>query len=229
MAWKEPTRFPLGVTGIRNATPLGDLPFLNPIDYLYDFDDFTSYVAAMWTVTLSGAGTTAMTDGLGGQILLTNAGADNNFVSQQKLGSAWRLSVGKRAWFECRFQASEATQSDWLFGLVITDTDPMTSFTDGIAFTKNDGDALINLSVAKASSVVTTPALSTFVAATFTTLAFYYDGKDLFAYKDGVQIARLLSPVIPDTNNLRITFHHQNGDANARTMLIDRIFAAQER
>jgi hypothetical protein len=66
------------------------------------------------------------------------------------------------------------------------------------------------------------------------TLAFYFDGRQyVYLYKDDAQVARVdltstLTTYLPDTE-LTVSFGIQNGEAVAKTMSIDYIFAAQER
>ena len=48
-----------------------------------------------------------------------------------------------------RFKLSDATQSDALVGLAITDTTAIDGVTDGIFFTKDDGDTNLDFVVEK--------------------------------------------------------------------------------
>lgn len=211
------------------AGPFKNYPFPYPMDYVTDFDDFITYTAAHWTVTeTDAAATEATTDGKGGLLLITNTAADNDAVVMQRLGESFLFVAGKQTFFSARFKVSDATQSDILFGLVITDTTPL-AHTDGVIFRKDDGDANIDFASVKNSVGSSAVAVGTLVDNTFTELAFYYDGKNCLLFKDGVLLSRVADLIIPDDEEVRVTLMLQNGEAVAKTMTVDWIFAAQER
>ena len=133
------------------------------------------------------------------------------------------------------------TQSDWVFGLQVTDTTPLAAagdgVTDGIFFQKDDGDTNIDFYVQKDATTgqSTSTAIATAAAAdTFMTLAFYFDGaRYIYTYMNDVLLTRVdltttLTTYLPDTE-LTVSFGVQNGEAVAKTMTVDYIFAAQER
>ena len=150
-------------------------------------------------------------------------------------GESFLLASGKKLLFAARFKVSDATQSDFVMGLQITDTTPL-DVTDGIYFQKDDGDANVDFYVSKNATTgrLTTTAATTATSDTFLTLAFYFDGKRYVSlWKDGAQVGNVdltttLDTYLPDTE-LTVSFGVQNGEAVAKTMTIDYIFAAQER
>jgi hypothetical protein len=227
-----PTRYPNGLTNVAESDPMGSLLGPSPAKMHEYFNDFDTYVAAEWTVTETQAGATqALTAGDGGLLLLTNSAADNDLVLLQSSVANFSVTAGKRMWFDVRFQVSEATQVDWIVGLVIVDTTPLDA-TDGIFFQKDDGDTQIDVYCAKdASNRVSATNIATFAAATYTRLSWYFDGVDKVTYfVDGVQKGSLSvsSSTWPDAN-LAVTMAVQNGDGNARTMTIDYVYCAKER
>lgn len=225
----DPTRFPSGVSTASNHGLPFELPYPDPAKYIYEFDDFHSYTAAQWTVTETQAGATqAAASGFGGWLLLTNSAADDDVISLQKAIKAYQLTAGKKTFFEVRFKTSDATQSDLLFGLVITDTTPL-SHTDGIVFRKDDGDANIDFASVKNSAGEAETAIATLVSDTFMKLGFFYDGKDIHLYVNDVKVKIIRDAVIPDDELLHPTLHLQNGEAVAKTLTIDYFLAAQER
>ncbi len=117
-----PTRFTSGLATVPKAAPLGMYGLPDPTEWHSYFNDFDTYVAGDWTVTEVGAGSRALTDIDGGALLITNAAADNDRNELQKLGESFLLTAGKRAFFKARFKVSDATQSDFLIGLAVTDT-----------------------------------------------------------------------------------------------------------
>ena len=116
------------------------------------FNDFMTYNSGDWTVTTTEAGTgsasEAVTSSAGGALLLTNAAGDNDLDFLQLKGEAFRLSASKKAYFSARFKVSDATQSDFVMGLHITDTTPL-DVTDGIFFISADGAATLDFQVEK--------------------------------------------------------------------------------
>jgi len=231
-----PSRFPYGVTNVVKDSPFGQMRTPVPMVMHQFFDDFDTYTAAQSTVTAVGAGTTALTDVDGGAILLTNAAADNDSRFHQKVGESFLPASGKKMFFAIRFAVSDATQSDWVCGLQVTDTTPL-DVTDGMYFMKDDGHTNIDFYVSKDATTgrLTSTAVTTAsAAATFMELAFYFDGaRYVTLWKDGVQVYTVdltttLATYLPDTE-LTISFGIQNGEAVAKTMTVDYIFAAKER
>jgi hypothetical protein len=195
------------------------------------FDDFDYYVAGDWTVTEVGTATQALTDADGGVLLITNSAADNDSSFSQKVGESFLLEAGKPAVFKCRFKVSDATQSDLVIGLQITDTSPLDA-TDGVYFTKADGSASVSAVCRKnASTGSTSLAAATLADDTYIVLGWYYDGKSsVQVFADDVQVGTLdgSSTHLPDTE-LTVSFGIQNGEAVAKTMSVDYILAAKRR
>lgn len=230
-----PTRFPNGVTNVSETDIFAWLKMSDPTKYHTYFNDFDAYAAGDWVVTETQAGATqALTAGDGGLLLLTNSAADDDVNSLQSAVANFTLTAGKKTFFKCRFKVSDATQSDVMVGLVVVDTSPFASApTDGIYFRKDDGDANIDFSVRKDASTgannVNT--VGTLADDTFVELAWYYDGVSLAYYAvDGVIKGSLdaTSTYLPDTT-LAVTMSLQNGEAAAKTMTIDYVYAAKER
>lgn len=233
----SPTRFTHGVTNVDKVSPFAMMGQLSPLTYHTFFNDFDNYVAANWVITNVGVTPTqALADADNGVLLLTMAATDDSSSFLQKVGESFLLASGKKAFFAARFAVSDATQSDWVAGLQVLDTTPL-DVTDGIYFQKDDGDALIDFYVSKDATTgrLTSTAVATASAAgVYMQLAFYFDGKRyVTVWKDGVQVANVdltatLATYLPDTE-LTISFGVQNGEAVAKTMSIDYVFAAQER
>jgi len=236
-----PSRFFNGVTTAKREWPLGNYGRPDPTIWHTYFNDFDHYVAGDWTITRVGTTPTeALTDVDGGGLLLTLSAADNDSDYLQKKGESFLPTSGKKLIFVARFKVSDATQSDLVMGLQITDTTPMAAggdgVTDGIFFQKDDGDANIDFYVQKDATTgqSTNTAITTIASNTFVELAFYFDGaRYVTAYKDKVPVAVVdltttLTTYLPDTE-LTISFGVQNGEAVAKTMTIDYIFCAQER
>ncbi len=236
----SPVRYPSGVNTSVKGTALSNYPEPDPTKVFTYWNDFDNYVAGDWTVTAVGASTAAMTDGAFGRLLLTTAGAENDGVQLQKVGEAFLPIAGKKMWFKTKFQISDATESDFLFGIAVTDTAAIAAagdgVTDGIFFQKDDGSTSVTLYCQKDTTTGQTSAASvaTIVAATDIELGFEFDGVSAIKYfVDGVHKGTLsltTSPAafLPDTET-RVTMAFLTGAAAAKTASVDYIFAAIER
>lgn len=229
------TNFTKGVNNITAQNILGQMIQLDPTQMHTFFNDFDEYYAVNWTVTKTQAGATqALTNVDGGVLLLTNSAADDDIVALQKVGESFKFEAGKKLFFKARFAVSDATQSDLVIGLQITDTTPL-AVTDGVYFRKDDGDANLDFVVVKDSTASTATAIATVVNATYITVGFYYNGVDEVVYAASTNslnptvLGKLATTNLPNDEELTISFGIQNGEAVAKTMSVDYIFAAKER
>lgn len=145
------------------------------------FDDFDNYTAADWTITETGTGTRAVQNETGGVLKITNGASDDdaNFLqwSGNTLASTaetWKFVAGRPLYFGARVKLSDATQSDFVFGLQIADTTPL-AVSDGVYFRKDDGDAYLDFVVIKDSTASTATAAYT-MDTSYHNLEAYYDG-----------------------------------------------------
>lgn len=223
------TRFPNGVTNVGEDSLFAALGQLAGPEFHTYFEDFDYYAAADWTVTETQAGATqALTDGDGGLLLLTNTAADNDLVALQKVGESYRFESGKKLFFEARFKVSNATQSDVVMGLQITDATPL-DVSDGVFFLKSDDSTTISLLVEK-NNTATTTSVGTLADDTYIRLGFYYDGNSsIQAFVNGTYVATSATTNLVDDEDLTISFALQNGNAVARTMTVDYVYVAKER
>jgi hypothetical protein len=205
----------------------------NPEDYYEFFADFTNtaeYVAGDWTTTNAGSGTVAINTGAaGGQLILTGGAADDALIAIQNKLECFKFVAGKKLYFSARFKISDATQSDLVIGLQVTDTTPL-AVVDGLFFRKDDGDAFLDFVVCKNSTETQKTAVATLVADTYVKVAFYYDGADFAVYVDDVAVGRVTPQTnVVDDEELAISFAVQNGEAVSKIMTIDYVRAVVER
>ena len=224
------TRFPNGVTNVGEQSLFAELGQPAATNFHTYFEDFDYYTAANWTVTETQAGATqALTDGDGGLLLLTNTAADNDLISLQKVGESFRFATGKALFFEARFKVSDATQSDVVIGLQITDTTPL-DVTDGVFFIKADGAATVNFLVEKNNTATTASSIATMANDTYIRLGFYYDGSSAVQYfVNGTYTGSSVTTNLPDDEDMTVTIAIQNGEAVAKTMTVDYVYVAKER
>ena len=234
------THFTSGVTNVAANGDGGRLKSPDPIKYHVYHEDFDKYTASDWVITTteggSGDATEALGDGDGGLLVVTNDAADNDSDEFQWAGGSggviesFKYEAAKGLYFKTRFKVSDATQSDFAIGLIITDTTIIDGVTDGIFFEKDDGSTSVNL-IIKKDSTETSVSCGTASDDTFMTLAFYYDPKDrkFHAYKDNVKVGSGVNTNAPDDEDLAVSFGIQNGAAAAKVMTMDYISAGKER
>jgi hypothetical protein len=235
----SPVRYPAGVSTAPKGNALSNYPQPDPFKVFTYKNDFDNYVAGDWTVTAVGASTAAMTDAANGRLLLTTAGAENDGVQLQKVGEAFLPVSGKKMWFKTKFKVSAETQSDFLFGIAVTDTAAIAAdgdgVTDGIFFQKDDGSTDVRFYCQKDATTgqSITTGVHTMAADTDVELAFEYDGlTSIKLYVNGVHKTTVAlttaAGFLPDTE-CRVTMAFLTGAAAAITCSIDYIFAAIER
>lgn len=211
-----------------------DWAALSGPNYIRYWNDFTSYTSGDWTLTTVEAGAGNATEAVGnlsgGVLVITNDDADDDSDFFQWPKETFKFVSGKRLYFGARFKVSDATQSDLVFGLQITDTTPL-AVSDGIYFRKDDGDANVDFVVVKDSTATTETAVCTLSDDTYTVLEFMYDGSnsEFRIYKDGTIIGDAVLTNVPDDEELTLSFGIQNGAAAAKVLSVDWIHVIQER
>jgi len=163
-------------------------------------------------------------------LLVTNAAGDNDHDFFQLVKEGFKYESGKQLAFHVRFKTNDATQSDIVAGLQLTDTTPL-DVTDGIFFLKSDGAATISFIVEKDSTQSTLTLPNSLADDTFMTLGFVYDPKDqkFHVYQNNVLAGTVVSTNAPDNEELTVSFGIQNGAAAAKTLSVDYIGAHKER
>ena len=238
----NPVKYTAGISTAAKDTTLSNFPAQDPTKVHAYWEDFHTYVVGDWTLTTVELGAGNASEALGdvafGALVVTNDAADNDSDFFQKVGESFLLTAGKKAWFKTRLKISDATQSEFYAGLMITDTDPLSStagdgVTDGVFFMKEDGVATLDVYCQKDATTGQTSAASiaTIVADTFVTLGWEYDGLGSIKYFiDDVHKGTLTatSTYLPDTE-LTVSFGVKNGEAAAKVLTVDYLFAAIER
>lgn len=191
--------------------------------YLTDFMsmpvDDTTGDPTEWTTTVVEAGTGDSTvyikEGAQGGALRINAADNENDGAQIVLkGESFIVSEGDYIYFNARFSVDEATQSDFLIGLVIGgNTTLLGGMTDGIYFRKVDGSTDLNFVTEKNSTETSTKA-ATFAANTTYHVTIVCDGTGtVHAYCNTTLVATHTTN-IPDDEYLTIGVAYLNGAAS---------------
>jgi len=245
-----PSRFTGGVSDYENGNAgIGQsYPTLDPARFARFFDDFNTFSLTDWVQTVVGTGTvnTAKQTGAhGGTLVLVNSAADDDAINLQQGGKAagavaaadqvaenFKFTSGKKAWLRARFKISDATQSDLLIGLAITDTSLTQSLpSDGVFFNKVDGGTILLANVRAGGTSSTITMTSSMANDTYYTCELYYDGNTTFhAYLNGVQVGGDLTSVANLTTEfLAVSMSVSNGEAVAKTMTVDWLDVVMER
>jgi len=228
------THFTSGVTNVGTDSTLGKLKAPAPHKYHQYFNDFDTYLASDWTITTTedgtGSASEALADGDGGVLLVTNAAGDNDHDFFQLVKEGFKFESGKQIGFHVRFKTNDATQTDIVAGLQLTDTSPL-DVTDGVFFLKEDGAATISFIVEKDSTQSTLTLPNSLADDTFMTLGFIYDPKDqkFHVFQNNVLAGTVVSTNAPDDEELTLSFGIQNGAAAAKTLSVDYVGAYKER
>ena len=234
-----PSRFLSGVATVDAQYPLGNYPFPDPFHTSGSANlDVTSYANDFFTIgsttldwTLTGTSSTfAITDGVGGQALITPGGTTTT-TTVAAAHAGFQLVAGQAFWYLCRIQASAVSGTKaFTFGL---QKGTGATNTDGIYFTKAASSTALSL-VSKVNSTATTlvTSVATAAAATWLDVGFYYDGTDLLVYASDALIARVSAPTVGAsgttlTNALLQPFF-QIVPTATDTLTIDYVLAAQE-
>lgn len=180
---------------------------------------------AGWTTTLveGGAGETtlaASTAVNGGALLITTDAAENDGITLQMQGEGFQPAADSLIYFGTRLKISDATQSDLLVGLCITDTDLLGGMTDGIYFRKVDASATLS-AVLEQDSSETTSTAATMVADTYVTLEIVANGVTVDFYVNGAMLTQMAQTNVPDDELLTPSIHFLTGEAVAKTCTID--------
>lgn len=212
------------------------------MEYYNDFLRYPDYDATNeWTLSQengnSSGAVTLTDDALYGYLTLAvTSTTDNHGLNIQctagGAGEFAEMIANKILVFETRIQVNDATQSDFFAGLAITDTDlaaatgAFIDATDYVGFEKDDGDTNVDFVSAQNSTETKKTAITTAADDTWLTLAFRADGVSSIQpwYKDSSSLWKRGAPIttnICDDEQLCITLGICNGEAAAKTMLVD--------
>lgn len=212
----------------------------NVVKFCTDFTalptDDTTGDPTEWTMTVTEAGagtTTAVLDTTnGGNLLITTAANEYDGINLQLKGEAFQLVVGKPLYFGTRLKVSDATQSDLLVGLAVTDTTLMavdtahaSSCQDAICFLSLDAATTVHAITDKDASETTTTTSLLTLDTSFHWYEFWWDGvATVKLFIDGTENAQTLSGAnLIDNEVLTPSINFRAGAAAAKTLTIDKL------
>lgn len=211
-----------------------NLPVSESMDHAVYFNDFLSekdYAASDWTITTTEAGAGSATEALvadevNGALKILNDDASADSDSLQLVKANFKLSAGKRVWFEAKVKISSATLMDALISLNILDTTPLTT-TEFVGFRVANGSGSILCKTGLSSETSTASGLS-MVADTYRQLGFVWDGKSKVDFYVDRGLVATHTTNLP-TDVLSPTLSIKNGSAVAQSMTVDYLYVCQER
>ena len=176
-----------------------------------------------YTVTLVAVGlgsALAVGDEVPGCLEITTGATENDGYSFQLLGEPFKLASKKPCYFGIKLKIGDATQTDFIAGLCITDTALLGGLTDGAYFRKVDGSTTVNFVLEKDSGE-TTGTAHTLGNDTFVTLEFYFDGTNVDFFVDGVLKTRVVQTNLPDDEELTPSLEFLTGEGNSNIMTVE--------
>ena len=116
-------------------------------------------------------------------------------------------------------------------GLAITDTTAIVGVSDGVFFTKDDGDTNLDFVIEKDSTETETAAIATMADDTFVTATWFIDpDRDAVYYSvNNAEPVKIANTNLPDDEELTITIAIQAGAAAAKSLVVDYVTAIIER
>lgn len=189
-------------------------------------DDATG-MPTEFTNTLVNASTFAHTDVLGGAVLLTTAGANNDGVKLQlgdELGGAGEsvsFAAEYPTYFGVRFCCSDVDDSDILAGFCVTDTTCLDGVDTAVYFRTVDGSDQLYF-VLERDTVESATAVATLTDGTYVHCEFLYSGSNIYVYVDDTLMATIADTDanFPNDELMRLTLEFLQGAVGAHTLTV---------
>lgn len=192
-----------------------------------------------WLVTVVDGGTdNGETIGLldsktGGQVQFVTNDADNDLLSMQLNGEAWKLHATNVLTFEIRLHCADISEIDWFVGMSITGTGILDdgadyATSDLIGFGCGDSTGDVDAVSSKDSTETVTDTTSDLEDGTFVTLRFEATTTNVDFYVDG-SLMTSIDDNIPDDEHMTPTMEFRNDGAVAQTATVDYILVSQAR
>ncbi len=241
------------IQGSRNFWDTGGSDFLKYYSFFDDFIDGRGHTVDKGTIAsgqgkyseLANMGTWLVTvvDGgtdngevlvtsdaeAGGVVTLTTNDADDDLLSLQMNGEAWKPAEFKDIWFVCRFKITDVSECDWFLGLATTDTAVVAGTTNSIGFRCPDSTGDIDVVVENGTSETATDTGVDLSDATFVKVGFHVQSNDVVEFMVDDVIKVRTTDNLPEDDPLTLTMEIRNDGAAANTLEVDYIGCAQLR
>ena len=165
----------------------------------------------------------------GGVVTMTTNDADNDALSLQMNGEAWKPAEFKDIWFVCRFKITDVSECDWFLGLATTDTAVVAGTTNSIGFRCPDSTGDIDVVVENGTSETATDTGVDLSDATFVKVGFHVQSNDVVEFMVDDVIKVRTTDNLPEDDPLTLTMEIRNDGAAANTLEVDYIGCAQLR
>lgn len=212
---------------VQTGSMWNDFQYGRPGVYAEYFEEFYTYTAADWTVieTVSPIASEGTSDAAGGVLRITNSATDDDSVGMQLSGETFLPTSNKNIFCEFKVKISDATQTDFLVGLVVRDISPL-AHTDGIVFRKDDGDTNWDFATTASSTSSEETGIAT-ADTDYIKLGVKVSGTNSVTYWVNDSQAGSFDTNIPATE-LTPTIVLKNGEGTAKTADVQHILCAQE-
>ncbi len=194
--------------------------FFRDDDFLGNFDAVGAY-----TKTVTGAGSTVgLIHAVGGVVeCATDASGSTASAQFQSNSEVNLLAAGKPAFFEARFNISDATAPALVVGLAKTNTTLIAgSISDGAWFSKAAGSTAAAFNVAKGGAVTTVANVATLANGTNVKFGLIFDGNgNVTPYVNGLQVGNTVTTNIPNTQSITPSFAIQAGASAVKKLDVD--------
>jgi hypothetical protein len=188
--------------------------------------DFTTAKELTVTYIDVGGGTSLISQGItaGDRALITTAQNENDSCEMQVVGTPFQLAAGRPLYLGAKVSISDATQSDFVFGLCSKDSNLIAAHAialadDGVYFYKLDGGTTI-YAAAEKSGTVSATACGTVMDTSKHIYEIFYDGVGSVSfYFDGSLVVKVASgyPTVVLSPSIGLAA----GEAAAKTGLIE--------
>jgi len=201
--------------------------------YAEFMDDFFKYAAGDWSITTTedgggGDASEAITDEVGGVLLITNDNGASDLDQLQLVGESVKPAAGKKIWFEARFKVGDVSSSSVLVGLAVTDTSLVASAPANGIYFRSDGDGILDFASNASSVESAETGLHTMADGIYIKVGFKVVGTGLIEYWVNNVKKGSVTTNIP-TTEMRLSLAITNGTTAAETMSVDYARIVQER
>lgn len=240
----QTTRLPNGVTNAAPWQTMGAAGIPDPSWAHVFHNDFDTYAAGDWTVSLVGTGTAALAAVDGGQLLLTTTAgiADADYL--QPVVASFKLLAATDTYFKFSGVLSDVMNCVFYAGLIAKSATPLAA-ADGVYIAKPTGAAALELRcvIGGVTTTVPFPATAIPVAATPFEIGFHIDYQGnvevFFNPTTGMSFPAAAGSArgrVASVTGLALTqvllcpsFGILNSTAAARTLGVDYVTAVRER